>query len=199
MALPLFAQDITSVFLSVPEDVLFGTDAEGKNKLVSNPKDSVVVEVATALNGKVKRLEMSDDFIVLETSSAGTLQVKLLPLINNSHIVCVINTVCGKACSSHIQFYTTNWIPLNNTESLFPELNSDLFIKSDIDRSCDEFLNAFAALDMLPMKTKLNPDDTSLKIYFDIENYLTKSDFEKIQPFLIDSPKVFNWDKISYK
>ncbi|GAB6012074.1 DUF3256 family protein [Viscerimonas tarda] len=196
---PLQAQNISSIFLSAPDDVLFGMDASSKNLLLANPNDTVVVEVASALNGKVKRLGISDDFIALETSSVGALQLKLLPLINNSQIVCVVNTVCGKSCDSRIRFYTTDWSPLENTTALFPQLNADSFIKPDVDRTSDDFRNASVALDLPVIKLELNATDTAINACLDIESYLSEEDYEKIKPFLIDSPKVFNWDKSGFR
>lgn len=195
----LSAQDMTSVFLSTPENMLFGINAEGKDKLIAAPNDSSIVEVDSELNGKVKRLKISDDYISLQTSDAGTLQIKLLPLVNESKIICLVKTVCGKACDSQINFYSTNWVPLENVSNLIPKINSDLFIKADTDRTDENFINAFAAIDMIPIKMDFDTKDTSLKVTLDIENYLSKSDFDKISTYLIDSPLIFHWDKTSFK
>ena len=195
----LSAQDITSVFLSAPDNLIFGLDAEAKDKLIANRNDTSTIEVPSSLGGKVQRIGMSDDFIEVRTSSAGTIQMKLLPLVNNTYIVSVVTTVCGKACDSKINFYTTDWKPLSNSATLFPKLNSDMFIKSGTNRTEENFINAFAALDMTPMKIELNGNDTSAKVYLDIESYLTKTDYDKIKPYLTDEPKVFNWDKTSFK
>lgn len=199
VAVGLPAQDITSVFLSVPDNLIYGLDAEAKDKLIANPNDDEAIEVSSSLGGKMQRLAMSDDFISVKTSSAGTIQIKLLPLVNNTKIVSVATTVCGKACDSKINFYTTDWKPLGNSANLFPKLNTDLFIKSGTNRTDEKFVNAFAALDMTPMKIELNGKDNSAKVSLDIESYLSKTDYDQIKPFLIDEPVVFTWDKTSFK
>jgi hypothetical protein len=193
------AQDITSVFLSVPDSILFGIDAQGKDQLLSRANDTIEVEVRSRLNSQIKRTNLSDNFISLETSSAGTLQIKLLPLINDSKIVCVIRSVCGKACDSHIAFYATNWQPLENAASLVPALTLDAFIKPDADRQSEDFRNAQAALDMLAIKYDLNAGNDTLCAYLDLQNYLGKDDYNKIKPYLIEQPKIFGWDKVSFK
>jgi hypothetical protein len=195
---PTAAQDITSVFLSVPEHVLFGLDAQGKDRLVAPQNDSSEVKVRSLLNGTVKRTAITHDFIALETSSLGTLQIKLLPLINDSRIVCVVQTLCGKACDSRISFYTTAWQPLENA-SLFPVLSIDAFIKPTADRDSEDFKNALAAVDVTFIKLAINSETDSIDALLDIQNYLPEDDCNKIKPYLIDAPLTFKWDRISFK
>lgn len=194
------AQEIGSIFLTMPENIIFGLEAAQKDLLVSNPGDTTEIKVDRGTYGEVKRLAMSSDFISLQTSEVGTTQIKLLPLINDSKIVCVVKTVCGKdsLCDSQIQFYTTKWLPINQGD-LFPKRDKDWFIKADADRDTQAFKNAYAALDMNPMKITLSPSDNSLTLVYEIEKYLSEADYKKIQPYLTEEPKIFNWDKSSYK
>lgn len=196
-AISVSAQNIGEVFLTMPEDIIFGLEAAGKEKLVSNHDDTTGIVVDRGVLGEIERLAISDDFISLQTSEAGTIQIKLLPLINDSKIICVVKTVCAKVCDSQIQFYTTKWMPIPQGD-LFPKKDKDWFIKSDIDRNNQDFQNAYAALDMNPIVITLSAEDTSLEASYDIENYLTADDYKKIEPYLIDSKK-FVWDKLSYK
>lgn len=191
------AQELESIILSVPNDIVLGLDATQKDKLVANMKDTAQIMVERETVGAVKRLAISPDYISLATSEAGTTQIKLLPLINDTKIICVVKTVCGKACDSQIQFYTTKWVPI--AQGLFPKKTKEWFIKPDADRDSQDFKNAYAALDMTPVKITLSPDGTSLEASYDIKNYLPEDDYKKIQPFLIEGAKTFEWDKISYK
>ncbi|MDR1882048.1 MAG: DUF3256 family protein [Prevotella sp.] len=196
----LSAQEIGSIFLTAPENIIFGLEAAQKDLLISNPDDTTGVTVDRETYGRIKRLAMSSDFISIQTSKAGTTQIKLLPLINDSKIVCVVKTVCGRdsICDSRIRFYTTKWLPIDQGD-LFPEKNKDWFIKDDADRENQDFRNAYTALDMDPMKMILSPSDNSLTLVYNIKNYLSEDDYKKIQPYLIEKPKIFNWDKSSYK
>ncbi|MDR2954240.1 MAG: DUF3256 family protein [Prevotella sp.] len=191
------AQDISNIFLHVPSSVILGLDASQKDMLVANPESTSEVVVKRGSHGDVKRQAISSDFISLKTSDAGTIQIKLLPLINDSKIICVVKTACSKMCDSQIEFYTTKWIPISQT--LFPAKNKNWFIKSDADRESQDFKNAYAALDVNPMVITLSPTGTTLSISYDIKNYLSEEDYKKIQPFLTEKPREFIWDKISYK
>lgn len=192
------AQSIGDIFLAMPDGLIFGLDAAAKEKLVSNPNDTTGVVVEREVLGEIERLAISDDFVSLQTSEVGTIQIKLLPLINDSKIICVVKTVCSTICDSQIQFYTTKWIPIPLGE-LFPKKDKDWFLKTDVDRSNQDFTNAYAALDLNPIVIKLSSDNTSLEVSYDIKNYLSSDDYKKISAYLIDTPKKFVWDKLSYK
>ncbi|MDU1891075.1 MAG: DUF3256 family protein [Dysgonomonas sp.] len=191
------AQEIGKVLLPMPSDIIFGLEASHKDMLLTNPTDTAKVVVDRGTFGELTRLAISEDFISIQTSDAGNTQIKLLPLINDSKIVCVVKTVCGKICDSQIQFYTPKWMPID--QQLIPDIDKDFFIKSDVDRNSQDFVNAYKALDLTPVKMTLSPTDNSIQLEYDIKDYLSEEDYKKIQPFLIEGPKVFTWDKISFK
>lgn len=190
------AQDISEVFLTMPETIIPGLEAEQKYQLISKDSDSVNVE--TSIYEDIVRTGFSDNFIALKTSNAGTTQIKLLPLINDSKIICVIKTVSAKMSDSDISFYTTKWMPIE-TASLLPRITLDWFIKVDVDRNSQEFKNAMASIDLQPFKIETFAENTTLSIETDLENYLSDDDYKRVKPFLIEEAKKLNWDKISYK
>lgn len=190
------AQDISTVFLTMPETIIPELETEQKYQLISKDSDSVSVE--TSIYDNIIRTGLSDDFISLRTSNAGITQIKLLPLINDSKIICVIKTVSAKMSDSHISFYTTKWIPIE-TSSLMPKITLDWFIKADTDHNSQEFKNAMASIDLQPFKIEASGDNTTLSIETDVKNYLSEDDYKRVKPFLTEEAKKLNWDKISYK
>ncbi|MFT3993297.1 MAG: DUF3256 family protein [Dysgonomonas sp.] len=194
----VLAQDINTVFLSVPDSIIFGLEAEHKDRLLANPKDTAKVLVESTFYSRIERKGITDSYIALQTSEAGNIQIKLLPLVNDSKIICVVKTVCGDACDSQIKFYTTKWATIPQTD-LFPKPTIDWFIKSDSDRNSQDFQNAVTSLDMNPIKIALSPDNDNISVIYDIKAYLSEEDYKRIQPFLIEEPKILTWDKVSYK
>lgn len=192
-----FGQDLASVVKNMPDDLILKIEPNQKDKLSGNISDTTTVIVTNVLGETVERVAVSDDYIALKTSDAGLLQIKLLPLINNSYIIAVVKTVCGKACDSSINFYTTDWQPLTQT-GLIPEKNKDLFLKKDIDLSSDVYQNASAPLDMTPVKYQLNPTNTDLQAIYDIKGYLAAPDYDLLKPFLENEEIVLKWDKTAY-
>lgn len=191
------AQTIKDVILTMPDDVIFGLSIDQKKALCAgSAKDSVKVE--SALNGEITRFDMSDNYVNLQTSDVGTTQIKILPLINDTKILCVVKTICATACDSHIQFYTMDW-KLLPEQNLLPKRTFDWFIKEDADHQSDDFKEAMKAVDMNPMIFDLSPNDYSLSVETDIANYISSEDYDNLNPFLKKDATVFVWDKISFK
>lgn len=193
------AQNISPLVIAMPDDMLIGITLDQRKLLIApEKKDTDQMAVVNIVGDTVKRLEFAEDFISLQTSKVGTLQIKLLPLVNNTQIIGVINTVCGPVCDSRIDFYTTDWTPLKQSD-LFPQINKDSFLKSGIDRNSETFLNAYATLDMTPVKLSFSAADKNVTAVYDIKRYLSKEDYEQLLPFLKEAPVIYTWDKFVYR
>lgn len=190
-------ENISTIFVSIPDSFLIGLDVEQKAELVQMP-DSANVAVTTGIGEQVERIALSDDYIALKTSDVGSLEVKLLPLVNGTYIIAVISTVCGPACDSHINFYTTAWVPLS-TRDLFPEKDKAWFLDLDKIDNPNVIDNLSAILDMTPIKLSFVSGDTSIGAAYDIQKYLSPEDYKVIEPCLIKDPITFTWDKSSYR
>lgn len=192
-------EEINQVILSLPNKIIQGLEQSQKDLLISTgAADTAAVTISTDLFPNMRRIAITDNYVSLQTSDAGNTQIKLLPLVNNSKIICVVKTVCGGICDSNIHFYTTDWKQIEGSD-LFPEVNIDWFIKEDADRNSDSFKNAIAALDLTPVKISLSGTDDTATLEYDIKRYLSTDDYKMLEPFLKTEPKVLNWDKVSFK
>lgn len=192
------AQNISPLVIAMPDDMLIGVTLDQRKLLIAPENDTIEIAAVNAVGDTVKRLGFSEDFISLQTSKVGNLQIKLLPLVNNTQIIGVITTVCGSACDSRISFYTTDWEPLAQSD-LFPQISKDNFIKNEVDRNSEKFQNAYATLDMTPVKLSFSETDKNITAVYDIEKYISKQDYEQLRPFLKETPVVYTWDKFVYK
>lgn len=194
------AQDIAALVVTMPDNMTIGVTLDQKKELAVAEPDSIEkkVFVINAVGDSIERLAYSDDYFKLKTSDAGTLEIKLLPLVNNTNIVGVITTVCGDVCDSRIDFYTTSWQPLDKS-TLFPEINKESFLKKDIDRNSPDYKNASAPVDMTPLKYSFSENDKNITVEYQLENYLAADDYKAMKPYLITQPKVFEWNKFAYK
>lgn len=194
------AQDIGALLVTMPDNMIVGVSVDQKKELAVAESDSLEkkIFVINSIGEEVVRTASSDDFLSLKTSEAGSLQIKKLPLVNDSYILAVVTTVCDTVCDSQIDFYTTKWQPLNKT-ALFPAITKDDFFKKDIDRSSLDYVNAVAPLDMTFIKMDMDQSGSDLTVTFDIENYLSKEDYKKLKPYLKDKPLKLHWDKFAYK
>ena len=192
------AQDLSTLILSMPDNIIMGLETDQKLALSGKATDTATVKVQTAIYDNIVRTAFNEDYIALKTSDAGTTQIKLLPLINDSKIICVIKTVHGEISDSQISFYTTKWIPIPQT-NLLPPKSIDWFLKSGIDRNSQDYINATTVVDILPIELSFKENGDNIIATFDIKGYLSERDYQNLQPFLNESPRVFQWDKISYK
>lgn len=194
----VLAQDINAVFKKMPRDIVYGLSPDLNEMLLDNPKDTTKF-VATAIYESIKRKAINPDFISLQTSKVGTTSIRLLPLINESKIVCVVQTVDGTIADSRIKFYTEKWEPIDGSDLLPQERDVNWFIKSDVDQSSEKFIHAMATLTMLPMKYVLSETEPTLSIEFEPKGFLSIEDYKNIEPYLTKEPKVLKWDKVRFK
>lgn len=194
----LKSQNMSSIIRDIPQELILEMSDDQKEQLAMQLTDTTKVMVQNMFGGIIERTEMTPDYVAIKTSEIGTLQIKLLPLINNTHIIGVITTVCDKACDSRIDFYTTEWKPLSQND-LFPTKDKEWFIKKNIDRDSQEFKNIYGALDMTPIQLQFSPTDDTVTSVYTIEKYLGKDDYKLLKPYIEEEPVVFKWDKTSFK
>lgn len=194
-----YAQDIASAIVMMPDEMLLGVTVDQKKQLAVNKPDSIEekVFVMNVFGDSIIREAYTDDYVSLKTSEAGKVEIKFLPLVNNSNIIAVITTVCGQICDSRIDFYTTSWQPLDKTV-LFSAIDLDSFIKNDSDKNSLAFKNALAGVDMLPVKYAFS-DGGEIVVEAELDKYLSLDDYKAIQPYLNPNPLIFEWDKFAYK
>ena len=193
----LSAQDINAVFAKMPRDIVYGLNPDLNEELLENPSDTAKY-VSTAIYEKIKRRALNSEFISLQTSDVGTVEIRLLPLINDSKIICVVKTVDSVIADSQISFYTEKWEPID-AQGLFPEKNIHWFLKSDIDQSTEQFEHAMKALTLLPVKLTLSEDEAVIIADFDAKSFLSIEDYKLVEPFLNKKSKVLKWDKVKFK
>lgn len=193
----VFAQDINKVFKDMPRDIIYGLNPELNEMLLDSPKDTTKF-VATVVYESIKRKAFNSEFIALQTSKAGMTEIKLLPLINESKIICVVQTVSGVVTDSRISFYTDKWEPVDGSD-LLPKRDVNWFLKEDVDKSSEKYAHAISSLIMNPMKYTLSPDEAILTVEFDPKGFLSNEDYKNLEPFLKQEPKVLKWDKVRFK
>lgn len=194
------AQDMAALVVTMPDNMIIGTTLEQKKELAVSESDSIEkkVYIINSVGDSIERLSYTDDYIALKTSDAGTLQIKLLPLVNNTNIIGVITTVCGQICDSRIDFYTTSWQPLDKS-TLFPEIDKSLFFKQDVDKNTLDYKNAMASVDMTPVKLSFSEKDKNITAEYQLQSYLSPDEYKALEPYLLMQPKTFVWDKFAYK
>ncbi len=192
-----YPQKMSTVFGNMPKDLILLVDSTQRQDLMDLYINKVSDNINDKLNGKVTLASFNEDFIELRSGNFS-MQVALLKLVNDSKIVCLIQTVCAPVCDSKLSFYTSDWKPLLTSD--FIQLTDvSWFIKDNTDKNSEDFINASKSLDMDLIQYSFNPEKLELTQAYTTPQYLSKEDKDAINPFLKPEPKVFTWKKMEFK
>ena len=192
------AQEVESVFVSMPDQYIPQLESAWKKDIIDLYNSGKEAQLKNTMNGTSTLQKMTSDYLFLEVTSRSTVEMKLLPLVNNTKVVCLVTTVNGPVPDSQIAFFTTEWEPLN-TSDLYTPVPADWFIKEDADKNSVSFIEAMTRLDMNMQKISLSPDNQTLTVEYTTPRYLGTEDRNMVAPFLKKEPKVLAWEKFHFK
>jgi hypothetical protein len=187
------AQTVGDLFKSMPAELLPGVSEGNKTMLlVDTGKTAVPYPL-----GEIQKVAQSDDYLQIKTSDIGTTQLKLLPVSGDSVIVCLIKTVCGSVCDSHLSFYTTDWKKLES-EAFLPEVSAEIFFNSS-PKKPENDKYAVSLPDIYPISAAFNEEGTDLTLIFHYKDRLTKEQIEEFEPLLKSDSVVLTWNNASFR
>ncbi|MDO5664545.1 MAG: DUF3256 family protein [Bacteroidia bacterium] len=188
-----FSQKIDDVFKTMPNSILPGLSEGNRTMLLVDTGKTVIPYTF----GEIEKLTYSPDFLKIKTSEIGTTQIKLLPLINDTQIICVIKTVCRNACDSNIKFYSTDWKELN-ANTLLPHISAESFL-DESKKGTDNYKFAVSLSDIYPISAEFENGTNTLTLKLDLKNYLSSEQLAKIKPFVKSETIILNWNNTSFK
>lgn len=184
---------MSDIFKNAPAEILPGFSEADKTMLLV---DTALNTIPNAI-GKMQRLNFTDDYLKIKTSEVGNVQIKLLSLVNNTKIICVIKTVCGSTCDSRIQFYSVDWTPIEST-SLLPALSAETFF-DESKKGSQDYSNALSLIDMVPISAEFGNNADDLILSFNYTDYISIENLDKIKPFIKQDSLTLHWDKTSFR
>jgi hypothetical protein len=188
-----FGQKIDDVFKTMPDSILPGLSGDNKIMMLMDTGKTVIPYQL----GAFEKLSHRDSYLNIRSSEVGTTQIKLLTLINNSKIVCVVKTVCSAVCDSQIAFYSTAWEKLEKN-SLLPDIDIESFFDSS-KKGSDNYKFAVSLPDILPVKACFEGGGDDLTFSIDFSSYLMQEDREQMKPFLKTEQLVLKWNKTRFQ
>lgn len=187
-------QDMKSVFVNIPDIYIPQLEIAWRKDIADLFLSGKEARLQNTMNGTSRLLNLTADYLRIQTTERTTVDMKLLPLVNDTYIICMITTVAGPAPDSRIEFYTTEWKPLDGS-SIFTPMPVDGFIRADADRDSDDFKDAMACLDIDLIRYSLNPGDNNLAAEYTTPLYLSSMERTKVMAFLKEEPRVYVWKK----
>lgn len=194
----MMAQDMDAVFVAMPDQYVPQLENAWRKDLIDLYKSGKEAKLKNTMNGFSTLKKLTSDYLLLQVTDCSTLEMKMLPLVNETYVICMITTVYGPVPDSRVEFFTTDWKSLNAADFYTPVL-AEWFIKDDVDRNRIAFIEATACLDMDLRKYSLSPDDWTLTVEYTTPQYLTKAGRKQVKPFLKSEPKIYTWQKFCFK
>ena len=186
------AQNVAAFFIQMPDDYLPQLEEAWRKDLIDLYQAGKVATLDNTMGGRSTLEKITTDYLLLQSTERSTLEIKLLPLINETYLACVIATVKAPVADSRVEFFTLDWKPLA-TSDLYTPVNPEWFIKDDPDRNSEPFLEAISYLDMNLVHYQLSVDDQTLTARYTTPDYLNQENRDRLIPFLKESPKVYRW------
>ena len=192
------AQEMDALFVSMPDSNIPQLENAWRKDLIDLYKFGKEARLKNTMNGFSTLKKLTSDYLLLQATERSTIEMKLLPLVNNTNVICMVKTVNGPVADSQVDFFTTEWEPLAASD-LFTPVSADWFIKEDADKNSTAFLDATSRLDMDLIQYSLSPDNLTLTATYTTPLYLSREDRKNVTPFIKESPKVYTWEKFHFK
>ena len=191
-AMPMVAQDMTSVFIAMPDSIAPLLTQVNKEDCVDFLDSNMKAEVTTRFGGTAEMKVLTEDYVFLQTTPSSTLEMKLLPVNDSTKVVCMVKTVCASACDSEIHFYTSDWKGKMAVGDFLQKPEQEAFYLPN-DSVTEESVLIRKKADMHLMKASLSKDDASLTFIYTTPDYLNKEDKKQMLRYLNPNPVVFQW------
>ncbi|MDD3907500.1 MAG: DUF3256 family protein [Bacteroidales bacterium] len=115
------AQTISYYFIKMPVNLIPTVSVDTRRDLVDFYDNGKSAVMPSAFGSEVVLKEMSEDYLLLQTSANADLQLKLLQVNDSLRVIALVQTVVAPLKDSRISFYSTTWQPISKLE--LPQLS----------------------------------------------------------------------------
>lgn len=197
LTVTLQAQNLVDIFKTMPEELLPGVSENNKTILMADTSKTSI----SYIFGEISKVEHGDDYIKIKTSDRGYTQLKLLPVSQDSVIVCVIKTVCGgldgDVCNSNLFFYSDKWEKLEKNAFL-KDISAEIFFDNS-QKESENYKYALSLPDISPISAEFNKDNCDLLLIFNYKRYISANHIAVITPFLKSDSIIMKWENSCFR
>ena len=190
-----YAQKMGEIFVQMPNELIVQLEEAWRKDLVELYQSGKPAVLENTMQGKSILNKLTDQYLNLQSTEHSVVELKLLPLVNNTFIICMIQTVYGPVADSRASFYTTEWQRLPTAE-IFSPVTEDRFWKEDADQAS---LDALSRLGMFLVKYTLSEESTTLTAEYTTPLYLDDENRQIVKPLLKDEPVRYEWKSGRYE
>jgi hypothetical protein len=192
------AQDMKSVFVAMPDSVTPLLTKVNKEDCIDFLASDMKAIVKNRFGNVAEMKVLTDDYVLMQTSEVGTLEMKLLPLADSTKVICMVKTVNVPVADSSVRFYTSDWSQQLDVKEFLQLPSMDAFFLPN-DSLKDEAILTRKKADMHLMKAQLSKEDTSLTFTYTTPDYLNEEDREKLSPHLRKESIVLRWSEGKFR
>ena len=192
------AQDMKSVFVAMPDSVTPLLTKVNREDCIDFLDSNMKAVVKNRFGNVAEMKVLTDDYVLMQTSEVGTLEMKLLPLADSTKVICMVKTVNVPVADSSVRFYTSDWSQQLDVKEFLQLPSMDAFFLPN-DSLKDEAILTRKKADMHLMKAQLSKEDTSLIFTYTTPDYLNEEDREKLLPHLRKEPIVLRWSEGKFR
>jgi hypothetical protein len=192
------AQDMKSVFVAMPDSVTPLLTKVNREDCIDFLDSNMKAVVKNRFGNVAEMKVLTDDYVLMQTSEVGTLEMKLLPLADSTKVICMVKTVNVPVADSSVRFYTSDWSQQFDVKEFLQLPSMDAFFLPN-DSLKDEAILTRKKADMHLMKAQLSKEDTSLTFTYTTPDYLNEEDREKLLPHLRKEPIVLRWSEGKFR
>ena len=192
------AQDMKSVFVAMPDSVTPLLTKVNREDCIDFLDSNMKAVVKNRFGNVAEMKVLTDDYVLMQTSEVGMLEMKLLPLADSTKVICMVKTVNVPVADSSVRFYTSDWSQQLDVKEFLQLPSMDAFFLPN-DSLTDETILTRKKADMYLMKAQLSKEDTSLTFTYTTPDYLNEEDREKLLPHLRKEPIVLRWSEGKFR
>lgn len=188
-----YAQDLKTLFVAMPDSLSPFLTEVNRADFGDFLESGMKAEVKNRFGNTSEMTKLTSDYLFLKSTSASTLELKLLSLNDSVKVICAVSTYFAPAGDSQITFYDTSWkeLPVNDFIQLPQEDSFYIVPQSDV--QADSLKNLRACADMNLWKASLSADQSVLSIIYTTPDYLDKKTAEALKRYVISTPLCYEW------
>ena len=189
------AQKMEDIFVQMPNEFIVQLEEAWRKDLVDLYKSGKPAVLDNTMQGKSTLNVLTEHYLKLQSTEHSVVELRLLPLVNNTYIICMIHTVYGPVADSRVSFYTTEWKRLT-VDDIFLPVTEDWFWKADTAQASLDYLSR---LDVFLVKYSLSEENTTLTAEYMTPLYLDDDNQRLVKPLLKNEPKKYIWKSGRYE
>lgn len=192
------SQEIGTLFCQMPDQYIPQLENAWRKDLTDLYKDGKEARLKNNMNGYSTIEKMTADYLRLQSTERTRIELRRLPLINDTYIICMITTVFGPAPDSRIAFFSTDWKPIDASTLWEPASRKDFF-RANADTTTVNWQETAAAADIDLIEYRMDEEKPVITAVYTTPQYLSDENRKKISAYLDPAPKQYVWKQSRFE